>query len=97
MKPATGVTVEPAAWTALQKNSAVSSPSRATAMNAVSATAITPTSSAAPSEPESSWRMLRAVRRIQNDHPGDEADGDDRQRAAERLALLPVCSRSVDV
>ena len=59
-KPTTGGEVEPAAWTALQKNSAVSRPSRATAMNAVAATAIAPSSSAAASEPDRSARMLCA-------------------------------------
>jgi len=65
VNPATGAAVEPAACTADQKNSAVSSPSRATARNAVTTTASVPSWSALSSRPLRAARMPRAVRRIQ--------------------------------
>ena len=68
------------AWVAAQRNSAVSRPSRPTASMATTTTTTTGRRSAA----SSIWRAQLAGSaargaRHPEDHPGDEADGDDRQ------------------
>ena len=63
--PITGPVVSPAALAAVQKNSVVSNPSRATAKNAVRASAPAPRVSACSTFPDSSPERLAAVRDIQ--------------------------------
>ncbi|CQA12343.1 Uncharacterised protein [Mycobacteroides abscessus] len=63
--PITGPVVSPAALAAVQKNRVVSRPSRATARNAVSASAPAPRTRACSTFPDSSPDRLAAVRDIQ--------------------------------
>ncbi len=63
--PIRGVTVSPEAFTAVHRNRVVSSPSRPTARNAVSARAPAPTVSATPTCSRSSDESVLAARRIQ--------------------------------
>ena len=86
--PRIGAAVSPVAWMLVQRNRAVSRPSRPTAMVAVTARAIGPRATARVDLAVQLALQGAGGRLHPEDHPGDEADGDDRHEPAEGLLGL---------